>query len=33
MSEMQAFYRTVLAGGEMPQQKKLPHFTVSLSSD
>ena len=33
MSEMQGFYRSVLANGKIPQQKKLPQFKVSLSPD
>ena len=33
MSEMQGFYRTLLANGKIPQQKNLPHFKVSLSPD
>jgi glycosyltransferase involved in cell wall biosynthesis len=33
MSEMQAFYRVVLADRENPYEKKMPQFKVSLSPD
>lgn len=33
MNEVQAYYRAIFNGGEIPEQKNLPHFKVSLTSD
>ena len=33
MTEMHAFYSSVLAEGQIPQQEKMPNFEVSLTSD